>query len=1160
MMTLSRELRRLLENTVREARHVAETGARKVLEQLAIHHHEPWTSMTPEQRELRNALRAHGRQLGDRRDERRGVQAIERLTTECAYEHWHRMLFARFLAESNLLIEPESSMDITLEDCQELARERGGDWLELASAFAERMLPEIFRTSDPVLKLALPPETRSKLETVLKALPRDIFVADDSLGWVYQYWQADRKDEVNKSEKKVGADELPAVTQLFTEDYMVLFLLHNTLGAWWAGKVLAAKPELARLAKNEDELRAACAIDGIEWAYLRFVRDGDQPWGLAAGTFNGWPKTAKEITLLDPCMGSGHFLLFALPILVAFRGAEEGLTREDAIDSVLRDNLFGLEIDPRCTQIAAFNLALAAWRTVGHRPLPRLHLACSGLSLGVNKVEWGKLAERAAASSSVPPERDLLGTKDNLFSARIKTGLERLYDVFVQAPVLGSLINPRSVRGDMFAAEFAQLEPMLGEILDTTKTDELAEMAVAAQGMAKAAELLAKQFTLVATNVPYLGREMQVENLRDFCDEFYPLAKADLATVFVQRVLELCSSQSTVALVVPQYWLFLGRSKHLRAHLLSKSYWRLLAKLGPGAFESISGEVVNVALTVIDNLTPIEAKFNQLDVSKSSPANAKAQRLKVVYPVSFDQKSQLSNPDSVIGYSVDGGSKLLEEYATSYQGLATSDNAQFVAYFWEQPTIYNGWELFQMAPEKTTDYGGCSYILLWEGGTGRYYRHAMALKTEGRLGGWKSGSDAWGTGGVAVNRMSSLPVALYPGVKFDCNVAVVIPKNPKYLAAIYSFCASDEYAPTVRKLNQKVSVTNATLAKVPFDLSHWLKVADKQFPTGAPAPESNDPTQWLFNGHPKSATNPLQVAIARLVGFRWPRQTGTSLPGCPAVGPDGLEQHEDANGIVSFRPLRGEASAADRLVAILSKSYGSDWSSAKLTSLLASVGVNGGKIEDWLQEEFFTQHCELFFDRPFIWHVWDGRRDGFHALVNYHKLVGQKGEGKRTLETLIYTYLGDWIDRQRADQKADVEGADGRLAAAEHLRGELEKILAGEPPYDLFVRWKPLSEQPIGWAPEIDDGVKVNIRPFITAKPLNARAKGACILRVTPKIKWDKDRGKEAQRSREEFPWYWSWDENTEDFEGTKTFDGHRWSDLHYSCGFKKAVRARSKK
>jgi len=144
MQTLSRELRRSLESTIRTARQTAEAGARAALEQLAVHHHESWTSLTPAQRTLRNRLRVHARHLGDMRDERRGTQAIIRLIAECAYEHWHRMLFARFLAETELLIEPESGMAISLADCQELARERGEDWLELAAGYAQRMLPQIF--------------------------------------------------------------------------------------------------------------------------------------------------------------------------------------------------------------------------------------------------------------------------------------------------------------------------------------------------------------------------------------------------------------------------------------------------------------------------------------------------------------------------------------------------------------------------------------------------------------------------------------------------------------------------------------------------------------------------------------------------------------------------------------------------------------------------------------------------------------------------------------------------------------------------------------------------------------------------------------------------------------------------------------------------------
>src|SRR4029077_15945971 len=106
----------------------------------------------------------------------------------------------------------------------------------------------------------------------LRRLPGAVVLADDSLGWTYQFWRSAEKKRVNDSQVKIGAAELPAGTQLFTEPYMVRFLLHNTLGAWWAGKVLAAEPALARDAANEDALRAACALPGYAWDYLRFVK------------------------------------------------------------------------------------------------------------------------------------------------------------------------------------------------------------------------------------------------------------------------------------------------------------------------------------------------------------------------------------------------------------------------------------------------------------------------------------------------------------------------------------------------------------------------------------------------------------------------------------------------------------------------------------------------------------------------------------------------------------------------------------------------------------------------------------------------------------------------------------------------------------------------
>lgn len=273
------------------------------------------------------------------------------------------------------------------------------------------MVPQIFRPDGPLWQVSFATEHRLKLKSLLASLPAAVFTASDALGWVYQFWQSKKKDEVNRSEVKIGADELPAVTQLFTEPYMIEFLLHNTLGAWWAGKKLTT--EDTKNAETEEELRKKASLPRVDWTYLRFVREeplstqsnpnsssatsapsavkSSSRWRPAAGTFDGWPKAAKDIKVLDPCCGSGHFWVAALHHLVLIRMAEEGLSAAEAVDAVLRDNLHGLEIDQRCCQIAAFALVLAAWTypdASGHRPLQELYIACSGIGPQCSEDEW----------------------------------------------------------------------------------------------------------------------------------------------------------------------------------------------------------------------------------------------------------------------------------------------------------------------------------------------------------------------------------------------------------------------------------------------------------------------------------------------------------------------------------------------------------------------------------------------------------------------------------------------------------------------------------------------------------------------------------------------------------------------------------------------------
>ncbi|MCZ2076046.1 MAG: BREX-1 system adenine-specific DNA-methyltransferase PglX [Bryobacterales bacterium] len=1106
MSTLSREHRRLLEKTVAEARRIAEDGARTVLQdQYAVHHHEPWPHMSAVERDLRNQLRAHGRQLGDARDARRETQEIDHLVQATAYEHWHRMLFARFLAENDLLLDADLGVAMTLDEVRELAREQGRDWMDLAAGLAQRMLLEVFRPDDPVLQVQLPPETRQQLEEKLEALPREIFLADDSLGWVYQFWQRDEKDRVNKAEVKIGADELPAVTQLFTEDYMVLFLLENTLGAWWTAK---------RRAEGKDP-----ALPGYTWTYLRLNEDGSP----AAGAFDGWPRAARDLRVLDPCMGSGHFLVFALPILARMRMEEEGLSLKGALAAVLKENLFGLEIDARCSQIAAFNLALAAWRIAGeHFPLPQLNLACSGLGIHASESDWVELAG-----------------EDGL----AREEMRRLYSLFKDAPTLGSLIDPLRLKATVYSAGADRVLPLIEEALEREQSEETRELAIAAQGVLAAFRILASRFTLVATNVPYLGRGKQDPVLADYCAEFHADAKADLATCFVDRCLRFARDGGSVALVTPQNWLFLTSYKKLRERLLKSEQWDFVARLGEHAFDSPAAAGAFAALLGLTRRAPApEHAFAGWKLESYETPAGKSDALRSSSPQCTYQRAQLGNPDSVVALEEIDSTKLLGHYAACYQGVSPGDSERLVACFWEVDN-FERWRAFQGPPVDSGLYRGREFVIDWpvlEKGF-----EAAAIR----------GYEAWGKPGVAIGQLRELPATLYSGDLFSNSTPVIIPTDSNVLRELWSFCSSKVFQQELRKQNPKLSVDNGYVSKIPFDLTHWHQVAAQKYPNGLPKPHSDDPTQWLFSGHPKCSDHPLQVAVARLVGYRWPRQTGSSFPDCPALGPDGLEKHADADGIVPLASIAGEASAADRLRALLADAYGEEWSAAKLRELLGEWE----SLEDWLCDGFFEEHCRIFHQRPFVWHIWDGRKDGFHALVNYHRLAGPNGEARKTLEKLIYTYLGRWIERQQDEVKAGKEGADARLTAALHLKAELEKTLEGEKPYDLFVRWKPLHEQPIGWEPDINDGVRLNIRPWLqtTLAPVTKPRKGACVLRVTPKINYGKDRGKEPHRAKEDYPWFWSWDERTDDFPGGAAFDGARWNDLHYSLKKKKEARER---
>lgn len=1133
MKPLEKALRNTLEQTIQEARAVAELGAYTELKRLGVGSADAPAYLTAEERTLRRALRAHGRQLGDHLDERTQSQETSLLKEEVAYEHWHRMLFARFLAENGLLIYHD--VPITLDECDELAASQGAanGW-ELAARLAAAMLPQIFRPDSPVFGMALAPEHQQQLEELLADLPPDVFRASDALGWVYQFWQTKRKDDVNAAEVKIGARELPSVTQLFTEPYMVHFLLDNSLGAWWAGRRLSG--EDWKTATSEQELRDKASLPGVPLTYLRFVRDDESVWAPAAGTFEQWPDHLNAFTALDPCCGSGHFVVALLEMLVPMRMVESGLCARDAVDAVLRENLYGLELDRRCVEVAAFNVALAAWRypnAGGYRELPELHLACCGLAVSARKEEWLALADG---------DRNLRLT------------LDELYREFADAPTLGSLIDPEAslVDNPLFAAQWSSIEPLIAQALGAEQNDATREASVVAGGLGKAAQMLVGRYALVVTNPPYLVRGRQSDVLRRYCELHFSVSRNDLATVFLERCLGLCARGGTASLVLPQNWLFQTTYREFRERLLSADTWHVVARLGPRAFETITGEVVKAILLTLSlgkpNLNRMPMSTEQtsktvmqgLDVSQFRTVAQKDLGIRTSELKQVIQGRQLENPEATITFGEINSGPLLGKQAVCNQGIGTADISRFVARFWEMPRVIGDWVYYYMAPDGSNEYSGCSSALRWEDGAG-----VLANSESARI----CGQPSWGRTGMGVAVTRGLRFSQYRGVRFDCTVGVITPKDPINAAAIAAFVTDPVFPKEVRKIDQALSVTESSLLKVPFDLGHWTEVARQKYPHGLPKPYSDDPTQWLFHGHPcrsvvwddqakhlvegplRADATVLQVAVARLVGYRWPAELDPELElsaesRSVVKACDSLLSFADKDGIVCIPSVRGEPAAAERLLDLLAVAYGQAWNTDVLSQLLAQCESAGTTLETWLRDKFFAQHCKLFQHRPFVWHIWDGLPDGFAALTDYHRL------DYKNLETLIYTYLGAWIARQRQDVASGMDGAVERLAAAQRLQKSLELILAGEDPHDIFVRWKPLSQQPLGWNPDLSDGVRLNIRPFVTAHVLRHDKKPQL------NVSWDKDRGKDVECA----PWF-------------KTFGGDRINDHHTSLKEKKAAR-----
>ncbi len=451
-------------------------------------------------------------------------------------------------------------------------------------ALAER-IPGLFDPEAPRAALFPLQQTIQRLVEALgpAEIPPEIWESDEVLGWVYQYWNAEEKDaayaKLRNKGKLARPEELAAATCLYTERYMVDFLVQNTLGALW------------------HEMHPESSLPK-QWPYF-VPRPADAPTPARE------PKRVRDITILDPACGSGHFLLRAFDLFMEMY-AEEGLEDPAEVPAlILERNLYGTDIDARAVQIAALALYLKGCAVAGPEFRPRrLNLVAADVRLPKG-----------------PPPPELLDPFRN--DREATEVLKGIWQELRQAPLLGSLLHPERALEQALAyrrtrTQESLLEPggeayrrelleSLREQFERLSGDEDVGRRLFGEELAKGVslvELLARRYDVVVTNPPYAGSKNLDEPVKGFIEREYKEGKRDLYAAFILRCLDFAREGGYLGMVTQQSWLFLRSFAKLRQRVLARTAVTTLAHLGPRAFEEIVGEVVNVALFTLRTGSP----------------------------------------------------------------------------------------------------------------------------------------------------------------------------------------------------------------------------------------------------------------------------------------------------------------------------------------------------------------------------------------------------------------------------------------------------------------------------------------------------------------------------------------------------------------------------
>ena len=970
------------------------------------------------------------------------------------------------------------------------------------------------------------------------------------IGWLYQYYNTEPKNAAFAKNGKITKDEIPAVTQLFTPDWIVRYMVQNSLGRLFIDKrknegVFADGRGLDEMTWDEAEDKRIATekqlAEQMEWKYYlpEAAQTKEVREKLDEIQQQSAYKDVRDIKVIDPCMGSGHILVYAFDVLMQLY-EDAGYSQRDAAKSILENNLYGLDIDDRAYQLAYFAVMMKA-RQYSRRILSaetRCHVYAIQESNTINRAHLKYLGAGMG---------DLEAN-----TARVQ--LEGLLDTLQDAKEYGSILKVESYNWELLrryvsAADAGEQITMNSAGLEVTVEQLLSLIDIA--------ETMAQKYDVVVTNPPYMGGGNMDARLSEFVKKHYPDSKSDLFAVFIERCGQMTSKNRYQSMITQHSWMFLSSFEKLREKLLQKDTINM-AHLGPRAFEEIGGEVVQTTSFVLrkSHVADYKGTYCRL-IDPTTQQGKEDMFLAGIHRYATQQSNFSKIPGSPVAYWISNrlfeafSDKLLSDFAQTKQGFATGDNDRFLR-FWHEVSDVNTaflckkganlkWFPCNKGGSYRKWYGNNTYLANWyndgsemRGFSGSVIRNPQFYFREGIT--WSS----------LANQLS---LRFSPaGFIFESKGSMCFVNERKNLWYILGLLNSKVTAVALSVLSPTLDFHEGPMLKVPVEKPLLTEQVDRFVENSVEISKDDWDSfeiSWDFQHHPlirsvstvadafaqwedecnerfnqlkaneeelnrifidiyglqdeltpevedKDVTvrkadlqREIKSLLSYAVGCMFGRYS-LDTEGLAYAGGDWDESKyktflPDADGIL---PITDEEYLGDdivtRLCSWLSVVYGKETLEDNLDYIAKALGSKGDSsreiIRSYFLKDFFKDHCKIYQKRPIYWLFDSGKQNGFKALIYLHRYTPD------TIGNLRVDYLHKMqrvyeSEIGRMQDMIDHSTNAREVAAATKRKEKLQKQLKECRNYDEMIAHLALSRIEL----DLDDGVKVNYRKMQTA-------------------------------------------------------------------------------